>query len=143
MAIKFLRNTLFGVCYITLSLIIGEVHPFTLVPMYNNFPNWAYAFYASDDEGSLLPNNSYFKINSADLAHKYYTICQNNNIRYGDRIETDQELNLVGRLMLNELLDSKANNSFFDKVNIHRVCYFYENDSVNSQDIIMYGSELK
>ena len=43
-----------------MSLLIGEVHPFSREPMYNSFPNLATAFYLSDSRlNSIHPEIRY------------------------------------------------------------------------------------
>ncbi len=133
-----LRNTSFGLGYLLLCLFLGEMHPFSLLPMYDSFPNWAYAFYVSDKQDNLLPNNKHFTIPAMDLAHNYYTICEDQKINTGYERETKEELNKAGEIMLEKLLAKRANTLTADTIQLHRICYSLEGDSVIAHNTIMY-----
>ena len=63
-----------SIFYIALSLIIGDVHPFSRYEMYNSFPSTALAISATDKNGKLLPIQDYFKYSSFSLLHSYYAL---------------------------------------------------------------------
>ena len=133
-----LCNTSFGLGYLLLCLLAGEVHPFSLLPMYDSFPNWAYAFYVSDKQETLLPNNKYFTIPAMDLAHNYYAICEDQKINTGYEMETKQELNKAGEIILEKLLAKHSALLTADTLQLHRVCYSFQGDSVVTHNTIMY-----
>ena len=135
---SFLRNTSFGLGYLLLCLLIGEVHPFSLLPMYNSFPNWAYAFYVSDKQDNLLPNNKYFAIPAMDLAHNYYAICEDQKINTGYEMETKEELNKAGEIMMQKLLAKHSASLTADTLQLHRICYSFQGGCVVTHNTIMY-----
>jgi hypothetical protein len=135
--------TLLGVVYILLSLVIGEVHPFTTVPMYNKFPNYAYAYYVSDENGKMLPVGSYFNYNAGNLSHNYVAICESKKIIHGYEVETQDQLSQVGKEMLEQLIAYRRDSIPAKILQMHRVNYFLEKDSIKTKDVVMYGMEIK
>jgi hypothetical protein len=89
--------------YIILSLVIGERHPFTPVPMYNHFPNWAYVFYAKDNDGRILFSKTTFRnaCSPSDVSNLYSSYCYEKNWMYGFGKETPENLHEVGEVLLN------------------------------------------
>jgi hypothetical protein len=136
--VRLSKNISFGLCYLILCLMVGEVHPFTVVPMYNNFPNWAYAFFVTDIEGKLLPGVKYFKTSSADLSHRYWAICERDRITCGNQTETKEELRKVGEVMLKDLMNNNLREFPSDTIQLHRVSYYFQNDSILSTNVLMY-----
>jgi len=57
--------------YIVLSLILGEVHPFSKFEMYDYFPSSALAFNLREPNGKMLAVNRYFNYRTADISHNY------------------------------------------------------------------------
>ena len=127
-----------GITYIVLSLLIGEVHPFTVVPMYSSFPNWAYSFYLSDSTSRLLPIANYFKYADDELGHNYAAICEQQKIVYGNQTETKIQLECVGKQMFGLLQAHQVAPLLQSYIQLHRVCYFMQRDSINVADIIIY-----
>jgi hypothetical protein len=118
--------------------MIGEFHPFSLLPMYDSFPNWSYAFYISDSKGQLIPNDGNFSIRSADLAHRYYAICDSANVPTGYQKESELELHKVGQIMMRTILSTAPIALRWDTLQLHRVCYYLEDVSILVHNIIMY-----
>ena len=135
---KILQKTSFGIVYLLLCLTIGEVHPFTLLPMYNTFPNWAYTFYVSDSRGSLLQNDKYFTIPADGLAHLYYSICEKEGVAQGYEKETTAELKKAGEIMMETLVLNPLSPFTGDTLQLHRVCYSINEDSIQSNNIIIH-----
>ncbi len=136
---KCMRFVFVGLLYLGLSLFFGEVHPFTTVPMYSNFPNWAYSFYISNPSGRLVPVTHYYNCASDELSHQYSAICSQLHIPYGNRIETARQLQTIGQAMFAflqkrqiKLLPEK------ERLQLHRVCYYIQNDTIASQDTVLY-----
>jgi hypothetical protein len=57
--------------YLTLSLMIGECHPFSRYRMYESLSKEAHLIILRDKEGHLLPLRPYFRLGAADLSHMY------------------------------------------------------------------------
>jgi len=132
------QNIVLGLGYIMFCLLIGEVHPFTLVPMYSSFPSWAYSFYLSDDDNRLLPLANYFNCGDDALSHYYSNICERKHIAYGNQAETKSQLENIGEQMINQLQSHQYKSIQKPTIRLHRVCYFLRNNSITSTDIIMY-----
>lgn len=137
--LKFLlKNLWLGLSYVMLSLTIGENHPFTLVPMYNNFPNYAYSYYLSDGRGTLLPLAGYFKYDIGNLSHNFNAICQDKNIPHGFQMETEEQLREVGEAMISQVMEHRFARLPGDTLQLHRICYFMQGDTIAQKDVVMY-----
>jgi len=87
--------------YVGLSLAIGEVHPFTKVPMYSSFQSEITIFSLQDTSGNLIPFNNYSKLSSGAVMHKYFnavkTFSTNNTQQEAEKLAIqyiEAELNL-------------------------------------------------
>ncbi len=137
------KNVIFFVVYILLSLKIGEIHPFSRVPMYDSLPNWSYVFYAKDNHQNILFTQKNFSssIKTGLLAHRFYSYCDIHHISYGSGKEDPFGLKLAGRnvldFMLQEIIVPPPPNDtiFLVRKNI----YFNEKNSlVEKDEVIAY-----
>lgn len=88
--------------FVILSWIIGEQHPFSRIPMYHSFPNYAYVFSLSDKNDRLIPLKSVSYLGTAELSHLYYTSLYNHEIfLYGYAREDSFNLGIIGADMIN------------------------------------------
>ena len=136
------KNLIVGLVYLFLCLAIGENHPFSLVPMYDRFSNWAYVIYFSDQVGKALPSVKQFRIKSADLAHQYSTICERQDIHGYAEQETQSQLQQIGKVLMDKTLTESPNVKPKGILQIHRICYFMEQDTIASHDVIMYETSM-
>ena len=118
-----------------MSLLIGEVHPFSREPMYNSFPNLATAFYLSDSRGNLLPVTKYFSYNTDAITHNYHTI---EEIMGYQENETKSRLDKIGREMWTQILPHAYSGVIVHGITIHRVSYFLSKDTISQNDEILY-----
>lgn len=95
-----LRNLGPAIFYIALSLILGEVHPFSKFEMYDYFPSSALAFNLREPNGKMLAVNHYFNYRTADISHNYVAA----NDKYSG-IEQDslKRRILVGESIINQI----------------------------------------
>lgn len=133
---------LVGLIYIVLSLIIGENHPFTLLPVYSTFPNYAYSFYLSDGTGKVIPIGKYFSYGAADLSHVYVAACAMQKLSPGIQDHSALQLASLGEVMLNELKEHPGTLHLSGKVQLHRVRFFIGRDSIKKNDVMMYEAVL-
>jgi hypothetical protein len=133
----FLRFAVGGI-YLGLCLWIGEVHPFTLVPMYNNFPNYGYAFYITDEVNHVIPIKSYFRYESGGLGHYYNAMANKYKFSTGFEIESPEELSIIGKEMLTQLADKCYQSPPAKAIVLHRVCYTFVNDSLEQHHVAMH-----
>lgn len=127
-----------GLVYVLLSLLIGEQHPFTRVPMYSTFPNYAYSFYLSDTANNLLPLARYYHLADDELSHHYSAICEAQHIPYGNQCESPAQLQTIGRAMLNKLKPYRYAPLPAGNIQLHRVCYFLQGDTIAQNDLVMF-----
>jgi len=113
--------------------------------MYSSFPNWSYSFFITDSNNKFIPFNK-FNISGGEMGHWFYSICENKKIKYGNGMESAQELNLVGNEMI-ELMFQKSNNDSVNtkrkKIKLYRLFYFYNNDTIQKKYALMYDCNVK
>lgn len=99
------------VCYIILSLQIGEMQPFTKVPMYDSFPNWSYIFYLRDEnEKIIFPRKEiHHPIDIGAIAHIFYSYCNEKEMKYGYGEEDPQQLLEAGDFIIQKIKDEWPN----------------------------------
>jgi hypothetical protein len=127
--------------YLSLSLLIGEFHPFSQFPMYNSFPNYAYAFYVSNENEQLVPysKNFHFNKNAGHLAHIFYATFSHYNYPYGYNQEDSTHLKVVGKELIERLLSQEnTDNYHFDTLILYKRCYFLREEQIHYTDQIMY-----
>lgn len=130
---KFIAIALF---YMFFSLIIGETHPFSCFPMYSSFPNWSYAFYLADENDKLIPAEQ-FQTTGGKMGHTFYSICESKKTIYGNGVESNKELQTIGKEMI-DLIVLNNKSTKHSKVSLHRIYFFYQNDTIKQQDKIIY-----
>lgn len=129
--------------YLIGVLIFGEAHPFSKFPMYSSFANWAYVFYVTDFNDSLIPCK---KLNTTGgkLGHNFYAICNKKNIEYGDGMESNADLKKVGSEMMQLLLKKPENSKKSkEKLKLWRTYYYLKNDSMLQKNKLMYESNME
>jgi hypothetical protein len=139
----FKQNILFGLCYVILSLLIGDCHPFSLVSMYDSFPESATTFYLSDKKGKLLPLKSYYHYGTGDLTHFYGAFCESKNFSREEEAQSPAQLNAIGEAMISELEQHKFAALPADTVQVHQVYYFFKDGSLHQKDNVIYESGSK
>ncbi|RKS99661.1 hypothetical protein [Flavobacterium sp. 123] len=130
---KFIAIALF---YMFFSLIIGETHPFSCFPMYSSFPNWSYAFYLADENDKLIPAEQ-FQTTGGKMGHTYYSVCSSKKILYGNGMESDKELQTIGKEMM-DLIALNNKSAKYSNIALHRIYFFYQNDTIKQQNKIIY-----
>ncbi len=130
---KFIAIALF---YMFFSLIIGETHPFSCFPMYSSFPNWSYAFYLADENDKLIPAEQ-FQTTGGKMGHTYYSVCSSKKILYGNGMESDKELQTIGKEMM-DLIVLNNKSAKYSNIALHRIYFFYQNDTIKQQNKIIY-----
>ena len=127
MRINFLVSRFsFGIVYIALSLLIGECHPFSLVSMYDRFPNYACTYYLTDFNQKLIPLKIHFDYNTNNLTH------------FHGSAQSKEPSTIVGKSMMRDLLLHIKNKEVIDSLQLHQVCFSLENDSIVETDEIIY-----
>ena len=130
---KFIAIALF---YMFFSLIIGETHPFSCFPMYSSFPNWSYAFYLADENDKLIPAEQ-FQTTGGKMGHTYYSVCSSKKILYGNGMESDKELQTIGKEMM-DLIVLNNKSAKYSNIALHRIYFYYQNDTIKQQNKIIY-----
>jgi hypothetical protein len=125
-----------AILYMTGSLLIGEIHPFSCFPMYSSFPNWSYAFYLADKNNKLIPAEE-FHTTGGYIGHSYYAVCSSKKILYGNAMESKEELQSIGKEMMNLIL-LKNKSAKYSNIALHRIYFYYQNDTIKQQNKIIY-----
>lgn len=134
-----------AITYIFTSLIIGEFHPFSKYPMYSSFPNWSYSFFISDSNNKFIPFNK-FNMSGGEMGHWFYSICESKKIKYGNGMESGQELNFVGSEMIHLMFQKSKHVSEISnikKIKLYRLFCFYSNDTIQKKYYLMYEGNVK
>ena len=139
------KYLLFGL-YLTISLLIGEFHPFSRYPMYSSFPNYAYVFYLSNEKEEIVPfvNNFGFSKNANFIAAAFYSISNHNNYTYGFGNEKAEQLQHTGKEIMDLILYRENTARFdFDTLKLYRRHYFIKNSQIHYTDKIMHEKSLR
>jgi hypothetical protein len=141
--IDFIRkNILLGAVYVVLCILIGEVHPFTKVAMYDKFINYAYSFKLTDNKEQVIPLTGYFRITSGSISHKYFTVMQQRGLEYGFGKESDSTLKAVGAVLLQDVKSRKKTKPIpSDSLRLYLVYYSLEHDSIRQIERLMYADK--
>lgn len=133
---------LYGIAtlYMLGAFAFGEFHPFSSFPMYNQLPNWSYVFYFTDEQDQLIPGKN-LNITGGQLGHLYYNIASAQNIETGNGLENDSSLNLIGQIMLEEVM--KYNPNFIVRIKLKRKYFYLSNDKINVKENLMYENKLE
>lgn len=131
------HSWLFG-CYAGLSLLIGEVHPFSTVPMYTSFPNYAYSFKLTTTKGQLTPITKYYHSSSDELSHQFYTIASNLHISNAD-FEDPNNLRTIGKIMFANLQANVKNTPPADSLQLYLVTYTRSQNTITTKETLLYA----
>lgn len=129
--------------YLIGVFVFGEEHPFSKYPMYSSFANWAYVFYITDQNDSLIPCKV-LHTSGGNLGHNFYSICQERKVAYGDGMESNSDLKKVGFEMM-QLLSNKPQNSQIrsKKLKLWRIYYYFKNDSIIHKNQLIYENNME
>lgn len=134
-----LKNYIILSAYLFFSFILKETHPFSRFPMYNNFPNWSYVFFISDQNHELVPSMTNFNISGGWIGHTFYALCHSEGIKYGDNMETKEELKNIGEKLFKQI--TSKNQSFLkehDILYLHKIYFSIQNNKIVKKDVIIY-----
>lgn len=132
-----LRHSFLLLGYTGLALWIGEIHPFTLVPMYNQFPNWSYAYYLTNEKQEMIPIKTHFNYHAGSLSHLFCGIAAEKKIAYGNMMESEEDLAVIGTRMLFQLKPFLKKDFTGEQIQIHRKTFFIQHEQISSRDQIL------
>ncbi len=135
---------LYGVAlfYMVGGLILGEFHPFSKFPMYNQLPNWSYVFYYTDENNVIIPCDT-FNFSGAGLGHLFYNIAESEGIKFGNGMERDDELEKIGSLMYIETTKQSSYLTNIKTVKLWRKYFYFEGDKINMSEKLIYEKNNK
>jgi hypothetical protein len=125
------------VLYVLLGLLIGEHHPFSRFPMYDNLPNWSHSFEVQDTSGNLIPCTS-LHIKGGNLNHWYGHFCEQQQIDYGYWYETSAEEEIIGRLIANRVKQINPDLESFQIIKKH---YFHIGNDIHCDTVLLYSTK--
>lgn len=134
---------LFG-AYLLLSLAIGEFHPFSQFPMYNSFPNYAYAFYLSNEKKEIVPYRKlHFNKNAGYVAHTFYSFCEQHHYNYGYNREEPEHLKVAGKELMDMILKQEDVRYLdCDTLKLYKRAYFLKDNRIQYTDQLMYEKAI-
>ncbi len=123
--------------YIAGGYIFQEFHPFSKFPMYNQLPNWSYVFYYTDTKNNIIPCDA-INFSGAALGHLFYNIAESENIKFGGGMESDDELERIGKQMYVETTKQSNYLNKVKTVKLWRKHFSFEGDEINVKDKLIY-----
>lgn len=129
-----------GLCYVLLSLIMGDNHPFGLETMYSSFPIVTSTFSLTDGRGDLLPIERYYHYSSADLSHYYASVCLSKKTAGNDESRNDSLSRAIGREMFEELARNRFASLPRGNIQLHQIDFYLQGDSIHNRDKILYDT---
>lgn len=122
------------IVYITvigLTILVRENFPFSMYPMYNHFPNYAYTFYLEDDKGNNLA--SLLSISHGSLSHLFFNECNKLNMHYGYGTEDPEQLEIVSK----NTIKSAINPAILEREQIQAVSLYRIHNYIDQQGHIV------
>lgn len=105
---------------IVLTFIVKEFYPFSFYPMYNQFPNYAYVFYILDENNHKI--DRFMVVDHEELSHLFFSVCEQQSIKYGEGIESAEELEKVGEEVIRQALSwEDLSKSTIKKAKLYRI----------------------
>lgn len=135
------RSWLFA-SYAGLSLLIGEIHPFTTVPMYTTFPNYAYSFKLTDTKGNLIPIAKYYHSSSDELSHQFSNIANNLHLSSTD-YEDSYNMRIIGKMLFTGMRMNVKNTPPVDSIQLYLVSYTRNNGNITAKETLMYADGVR
>ena len=131
------------VLYLVCSLVFGEFHPFSKFPIYSSFPNWSYCFFIQNTKGDTLFWDKELGTYEASVSHMYSSICQYENIKYGHGMESAEELEIVGNLIMNQVIENQPKSLKMDTLYLWRKHFSVHSGSIHEESalILKYNVE--
>jgi len=80
-----------------------------------------------------------FNITGGWIGHTFYALCHSEGIKYGDNIETEEELSLIGEKMFEQI--TSKNQLFLEKhdtLYLHKIYFSIQNNKIVKKDEIIY-----
>ena len=86
----------------------------------------------------MIPSEK-FNVNAGHVAHFYYSFASANDIVCGNFRETTEELNTIGKAMVRNYVESsQVKFNSIKGLNLRRIGFIYQNDSIKIIDELMY-----
>lgn len=123
--------------YVILGILIGEHHPFSRFPMYDNLPNWSHSFEVQDTLGNLIPCKS-LHMNGGNLNHWYGHFCEQHHIDYGNWYESPAQEKLVGNLIAKRIKQLNPGLTSFQIIKKH---YFIRDQEIHCDTVLLFTSK--
>ena len=108
-----------AVFYLVVSVAIGEVHPFSSLPMYRVITDYSDVFYLADKNGKVVPLKKASLLPSAFINKHYHTYLNEHGLTYDDIKSNAAEREKLGYYVFNRTVDfktAKANNYTYLKL---------------------------
>lgn len=97
-----------GTLYFLIGAIVGEVHPFTTLPMYKKIRDVATVFYLEDGAGKVIPLSTISRLPSAFINKAFSNYLNENGLFFETVLLDSVELNTIGSYVFDKSIDSIA-----------------------------------
>jgi hypothetical protein len=120
--------------YIVLSLMMGEVHPFSRYEMYSSFPSTAFCLSVTDTNGKLLPVKQYFDYSAFTLLHNYHTVLPVIGQQFTNQDSVEHH---VAATLVHQMLSFRKS-SALSAYQIRLHTFFKAEQRINSREKVIY-----
>lgn len=121
---------------IVLTFIVKEFYPFSFYPMYNQFPNYAYVFYMLDENNQKM--DRFMRVDHGELSHLFFSVCEQQGIKYGDGMESAEELERIGEEVIRQALDwGSLSKSTMKKAKLYRIYNHLSHKEIQSDTTLI------
>ncbi|MBS1624592.1 MAG: hypothetical protein JST83_11265 [Bacteroidetes bacterium] len=137
---KVIQSLSLGICYVILSLCIGECHPFSRVSMYDSFPQDAYTFYISDGQNAVLPLTRYSRMTTDGVTHFFNAWREYRKVSADTLMKNERLYAEAGQAIAREIRKHQYANHPLGDFRVHEIFFFAQGDTIKNEDKVMYES---
>lgn len=127
-----MRSCVLLIAYMALAWFIGEVHPFSRFPMYDQFPASAKAFQLKDSKGEVVSMKKVLGIGAADFSHNYYAALD--AYGGGSAVTAEEQARAFLANRYKTPLNLKGTDSFV----MWSINYIYEQDTIARREVCLF-----
>lgn len=127
-----MRSCVLLIAYMVLAWFIGEVHPFSRFPMYDQFPASAKAFQLKDSKGEVVSMKKVLGIGAADFSHNYYAALD--AYGGGSAVTAEEQARAFLANRYKTPLNLKGTDSFV----MWSIDYIYEQDTIARREVCLF-----
>lgn len=118
--------------YVGLCISIGEIHPFTKVPMYTSFQKEITIYSMTDDKGNFIPFYNYTSLSASQIMHKKSALFE----RYNGKVPDSSLQHLIQANILEEIQSNRFSHLPQKKLVLVANRLFLKGDSIKLESTL-------